>query len=97
MVNKSTSAKVVLQKNVDRDILTRYPNVHYIVLLNRTKQERHLIRIQVFHFINRNMLLNRDPVQYGTITLVEIYSQIVAWATGLGSAAECMSPIMRPR
>jgi 3-dehydroquinate dehydratase-2 len=41
-------------------------------------------RIEVMHGVNLDMLGRRDPVQYGTLTLVELETQISDWAQALG-------------
>jgi 3-dehydroquinate dehydratase-2 len=45
--------------------------------------------IEVLHGVNLNMLGQRDPLHYGTLTLAELDRQIVAWATELGLRASC--------
>jgi 3-dehydroquinate dehydratase II len=44
-------------------------------------------RIEVMHGVNLNMLGQRDPAQYGTLTLSELERQIDAFAAELGLRA----------
>jgi 3-dehydroquinate dehydratase II len=46
-------------------------------------------RIEVLHGVNLNMLGQRDPLHYGTLTLAELDRQIVAWASELDMQASC--------
>jgi 3-dehydroquinate dehydratase-2 len=46
-------------------------------------------RIEVLHGVNLNMLGQRDPLHYGTLTLDDLNMQIVAWATELGLRVSC--------
>jgi len=46
-------------------------------------------KILVLHGINLNMFGQRDPAQYGTITLAEIDSKLKALGTELGVDIEC--------
>jgi 3-dehydroquinate dehydratase-2 len=44
-------------------------------------------RIEVMHGVNLNMLGERDPLHYGSLTLADLNTQIAAWATELGLRA----------
>ncbi len=44
-------------------------------------------RIEVLHGVNLNLLGERDPLHYGTLTLADLDAQIAAWATELGLQA----------
>ncbi|KPK25244.1 MAG: 3-dehydroquinate dehydratase [Nitrospira bacterium SG8_3] len=46
-------------------------------------------KVLVLHGVNLNMFGERDPAQYGTITLVEIDEQIKGLASELGLEVEC--------
>ena len=46
-------------------------------------------RIEVLHGVNLNMLGQRDPLHYGTLTLADLDRQIVAWAAELDLEASC--------
>jgi 3-dehydroquinate dehydratase-2 len=46
-------------------------------------------RIEVLHGVNLNLLGERDPLHYGTLTLADLEAQIVAWAGELGFEASC--------
>ena len=46
-------------------------------------------RIEILHGVNLNMLGERDPLHYGTLTLADLDAQIVVWATELGMEASC--------
>ena len=46
-------------------------------------------KVLVLHGVNLNMFGERDPDQYGTITLPEIDEKIVGLASELGFKAEC--------
>jgi 3-dehydroquinate dehydratase II len=46
-------------------------------------------RIEVLHGVNLNMLGQRDPLHYGTLTLADLDRQIVSWAAELGMEASC--------
>jgi 3-dehydroquinate dehydratase II len=41
-------------------------------------------RIEVLHGVNLNLLGERDPLHYGTLTLADLQAQIAAWGTELG-------------
>ena len=45
--------------------------------------------IAVFNGVNLNMLGQRDPAQYGTLTLSELESQVYAWAGERSMTARC--------
>jgi 3-dehydroquinate dehydratase-2 len=45
--------------------------------------------IAVFNGANLNMLGQRDPSQYGTLTLSELESRVYAWAGELNLTARC--------
>lgn len=44
-------------------------------------------RIEVMHGVNLNMLGERDPLHYGTLTLADLNAQITVWAAELGLRA----------
>jgi 3-dehydroquinate dehydratase-2 len=44
-------------------------------------------RIEVLHGVNLNLLGERDPLHYGTLTLADLNQQIAVWATELGLRA----------
>jgi 3-dehydroquinate dehydratase II len=44
-------------------------------------------RVEVLHGVNLNLLGERDPLHYGTITLAGLQDQIAAWASELGLRA----------
>jgi 3-dehydroquinate dehydratase-2 len=46
-------------------------------------------RIEVLHGVNLNMLGQRDPLHYGTLTLEQLNTQIAGWASELGLRASC--------
>ena len=46
-------------------------------------------RIEVLHGVNLNLLGERDPLHYGTLTLADLEAQIVTWAGELGFEASC--------
>lgn len=46
------------------------------------------MKILMLHGINHNMFGKRDPVQYGTVTLAEIDTRLVALGAELGVAVE---------
>lgn len=46
-------------------------------------------KVLILHGVNLNMFGDRDPDQYGTITLAEIDKKISGLASELGLAAEC--------
>jgi 3-dehydroquinate dehydratase-2 len=48
-----------------------------------------VLNILVLHGINLNMFGKRDPAQYGTVTLDEINTQLVAQGQALGVHVEC--------
>jgi 3-dehydroquinate dehydratase-2 len=41
-------------------------------------------RIEVMHGVNLNMLGERNPLHYGTLTLADLNAQITVWAAELG-------------
>ena len=41
-------------------------------------------RIEVMHGVNLNLLGERDPLHYGTVTLADLQTQIASWAAELG-------------
>ena len=47
------------------------------------------MKILMLHGINHDMFGKRDPKQYGTITLDEIYAQLQALGQQLGASVEC--------
>jgi len=47
------------------------------------------LKILVLHGINLNMFGKRDPAQYGTVTLDEINSKLVAQGQTLGAQVDC--------
>ncbi len=47
-----------------------------------------MVKVLALHGINHNMFGKRDPVQYGTITLEDIYKRIEALAKELGVEVE---------
>ncbi len=47
------------------------------------------MKILTLHGINLNMFGQRDPAQYGTVTLAEIDAQLVALGRDLGAEVEC--------
>jgi 3-dehydroquinate dehydratase II len=46
-------------------------------------------RIEVLHGVNLDMLGERDPLHYGSLTLTELDTQIVAWASELDLGVSC--------
>ncbi len=46
-------------------------------------------RIEVLHGVNLNMLGQRDPLHYGTLTLAQLNAHIAGWASELGLRASC--------
>jgi 3-dehydroquinate dehydratase-2 len=44
-------------------------------------------RIEVLHGVNLNLLGERDPLHYGTLTLTDLQTQIASWASELGLSA----------
>jgi 3-dehydroquinate dehydratase II len=44
-------------------------------------------RVEVLHGVNLNLLGERDPLHYGTLTLIDLQAQIAGWATELGLSA----------
>jgi 3-dehydroquinate dehydratase-2 len=44
-------------------------------------------RIEVMHGVNLNLLGERDPLHYGTVTLADLETQIASWAAELGLSA----------
>jgi len=46
-------------------------------------------RIEVLYGVNLNLLGQRDPLHYGTLTLDDLNTRIVAWAAELGLQASC--------
>ncbi len=47
------------------------------------------MRIDVLNGVNLNILGQRDPEQYGGLTLTELESQIYGWAAELGCSVRC--------
>ena len=45
--------------------------------------------IAVLNGVNLNMLGQRDPAQYGTLTLTELETQVYAWASERSLTARC--------
>jgi 3-dehydroquinate dehydratase-2 len=41
-------------------------------------------RVEILHGVNLNLLGERDPLHYGTLTLADLQSQIASWAAELG-------------
>lgn len=52
-------------------------------------QEHEIVNIALLHGVNLNMLGQRDPAHYGTLTLVELESKVVNEAKNLGM--HCLS------
>jgi 3-dehydroquinate dehydratase-2 len=48
------------------------------------KPDRH---VEILHGVNLNLLGERDPLHYGTLTLADLQTQIAAWAPELGMSA----------
>jgi len=46
-------------------------------------------RIEVLHGVNLDMLGERDPLHYGSLTLAELDTQIVTWASELDLEVRC--------
>jgi len=46
-------------------------------------------RIEVLHGVNLDMLGERDPLHYGSLTLAELDTQIVMWASELNLEVSC--------
>jgi 3-dehydroquinate dehydratase-2 len=46
-------------------------------------------RIEVLHGVNLNLLGERDPLHYGSLTLAELDAQIVAWGKELDLRVSC--------
>jgi 3-dehydroquinate dehydratase II len=46
-------------------------------------------RIEVLHGVNLNLLGERDPLHYGTLTLADLEAQIGAWGAELGLQVSC--------
>jgi 3-dehydroquinate dehydratase-2 len=46
-------------------------------------------RIEVLHGVNLDMLGERDPLHYGSLTLAELDTQIVTWASELDLEVSC--------
>jgi 3-dehydroquinate dehydratase-2 len=44
-------------------------------------------RVEVLHGVNLNLLGERDPSHYGTLTLAELETQIASWASEVGLVA----------
>ncbi len=44
-------------------------------------------RIEVLHGVNLNLLGERDPLHYGTLTLSDLEAQIASWAAQVGLSA----------
>jgi 3-dehydroquinate dehydratase II len=55
----------------------------------KTFHQEMVLNILVLHGINLNMFGKRDPAQYGTVTLDEINTQLVAQGQALGVHVEC--------
>jgi 3-dehydroquinate dehydratase II len=47
--------------------------------------QRH--RVEVLHGVNLNLLGERDPLHYGTLTLSDLEAQIASWASEAGLSA----------
>jgi 3-dehydroquinate dehydratase-2 len=43
--------------------------------------------VEVLHGVNLNLLGERDPLHYGTLTLAELETQIASWAAQAGLSA----------
>jgi len=41
-------------------------------------------RVEVLHGVNLNLLGERDPLHYGTLTLADLETQIASWAAQVG-------------
>jgi 3-dehydroquinate dehydratase II len=46
-------------------------------------------RVEVLHGVNLNLLGERDPLHYGTLTLADLDARIAAWAAEAGLDASC--------
>jgi 3-dehydroquinate dehydratase-2 len=46
-----------------------------------------LQRVEVLHGVNLNLLGERDPLHYGTLTLADLEAQIASWASEVGLSA----------
>ncbi len=46
-------------------------------------------RIEVLHGVNLNLLGERDPLHYGTLTLADLDAQIVGWGKELNLGVSC--------
>ncbi len=46
-----------------------------------------LQRVEVLHGVNLNLLGERDPLHYGTLTLADLEAQVAAWAAAEGLSA----------
>jgi 3-dehydroquinate dehydratase II len=44
-------------------------------------------RVEVLHGVNLNLLGERDPLHYGTLTLADLETQIASWASEVGLGA----------
>ena len=44
-------------------------------------------RVEILHGVNLNLLGERDPLHYGTLTLADLETQIASWAMELGLSA----------
>lgn len=44
-------------------------------------------RVEVLHGVNLNLLGERDPLHYGTLTLADLEAQIASWASEVGLSA----------
>ncbi|HWY90471.1 MAG TPA: type II 3-dehydroquinate dehydratase [Solirubrobacteraceae bacterium] len=49
--------------------------------------ESALQRVEVLHGVNLNLLGERDPLHYGTLTLADLETQIASWAAKDGLSA----------
>lgn len=44
-------------------------------------------RVEILHGVNLNLLGERDPLHYGTLTLADLETQIASWASEVGLSA----------
>jgi 3-dehydroquinate dehydratase II len=44
-------------------------------------------RVEVLHGVNLNLLGERDPLHYGTLTLADLEAQIASWSAEVGLSA----------
>jgi 3-dehydroquinate dehydratase-2 len=44
-------------------------------------------RVEVLHGVNLNLLGERDPLHYGTLTLADLEAQVASWASEIGLGA----------